>query len=469
MRRRLCFLLALVVSAGATPPPAAEAAGRRPYGGVVRVALPGLGGLDDPRALTQPGARWLASWTHCRLFRVDGRGRVRAELARDGGEMRGRTLTLRLVDGAQFHDGAVATATDVVQSLQSLTRSPPKDAAGAALAEMIAALEVRALDPATVEIRGPSRTDPHTIRRLLARPEAAILHGGTAARGHGCGPFRPSNGSASGVELVAHPGHPEGRPWLDRLEIAVRPDPRAQSAAFADGEVDLTPSIASRDRRDAASLRGALATVYAVVAPSLRGDDARVLRRNISALASEARLVRHSEWPAEHAESLWPTLLSPAPAAPPATGPALPQPVLVIAYPEGNASLAELARALRDALAPLSLTPARAVAVAGLDLRGAVTAKAPPWQLAVVSHEWQALDVEQAALELARALDRPGLTATDALTGRGRGYAAAQNEAAPAIPLLHLERPLHHRSWLILDGGTSAATGVDLGDAWRRP
>jgi hypothetical protein len=74
------------------------------------------------------------------------------------------------------------------------------------------------------------------------------------------------------------------------------------------------------------------------------------------------------------------------------------------------------------------------VAVAGLDLRGAITQKSPPWSLAVVAHTWQALDPEQAALELARALDRPGLKASEALTGRAGAFAAAQNDALPVDP-----------------------------------
>lgn len=475
--RRLVAALAMAALVGslvsASPPSAA--AGRRPYGGVVRVSLSSLEGLDDPRDLKTPDARWLAAWTHCRLFRIDARGRVRAELARDLGELRGRTLSLRLVDGARFHGGATIAASDAALSLQNLARSRAPGAGSGSLSEMLAALEFRALDATTLEIRAPARTDPNTIRRLLARPESAVLQGGTPARGHGCGPFRPSGGDGVRVDLLAHPGHPEGRPWLDRLEITARPEPRDQSAAFADQEADLSPYVASRDSRATPSLVGALVTAFAVVAPELRGDKARVLRRNILSLAREARLVRHAAWPAQAAESLWPPLLSPSALPLASTGPALPQPALVIAYPEADAALGELARGLRDALTRLSLTPVRAVGVSGLDLRAAVSAKAPTWDLAVVSHDWAALDSEQAALELARALDRPGLSAASALTGRGRAFAAAENDAMPAIPLLHMERPVHHRAWLVLDGGGAGSPGsagspvIDLGDAWRRP
>lgn len=466
--RRLWAALAMAAVVGSASPPTA-AAGRRPYGGVVRVTLGGLDGLDDPRDIRGPDARWLATWTHCRLFRVDARGRVRAELARGPGELRGRTLSVRLVDGARFHGGATITAGDVVLSLQALSRSRPSDPGAGSLSELLAALEFRALDPTTLEIRAPARTDPSTIRRLLARPESAVLEGGTPARGHGCGPFRPSGGDGRRVDLLAHAGHPEGRPWLDRLELVVRPDPRDQSAAFADLEADLSPHVASRDRRATPSVVGALVTAFAVVGPTLRDDKARVLRRNIASLAHDARLVRHAAWPAQAAESLWPPALAPSAAPLSATGPALPQPALVIAYPEADVALGELARGLRDALARLSLTPARAVGVAGLDFAGAISEKAPAWDLAVVTHAWSALDSEQAALELARALGRPDLTAAAALTGRGRAFAAAENEAMPAIPLLHLERPVHYRAWMVLGPARAGGAGLDLGDAWRRP
>jgi MarR-like DNA-binding transcriptional regulator SgrR of sgrS sRNA len=465
---RLVAALALAALVGPVSPPA-DAAGRRPYGGVVRVTLGSLEGLDNPLEIQSPDARWLAAWTHCRLFRIDARGRVRAELARDPGEMRGRSLSLRLVDGARFHGGATVTASDVVLSLQAAARARADDPGRASLGELLGALEFRAPDPTTLEIRAPARTDPNTIRRLLARPEAAVVQGGAGARGHGCGPFRPSGGDGSRADLLAHPGHPEGRPWLDRLEITVRVHARDQSAAFADRDTDLSPHVASRDRRDAPSVTGALVSAFAVVAPRLRGDGARVLRRHMASLARDARLVRHAAWPAQATESLWPPLLAPSAAPLSSTGPALPQPSLVIAFPEADAALGELARGLRDALARLSLTPARAVGIAGLDLRGAASEKDPPWDLAVVSHEWSALDPEQAALELALALVRPGLTAVAALTGRGKAFATAQNEAMPAIPLLHLQRPVHFRPWLALDPGPAGSAGLDLGDAWRRP
>jgi hypothetical protein len=467
-RPSLACALAAALTAIVALPTAGHGAGRRPYGGTLRVTLDSLEGLDDPRLLSRPASRWLATWTHCRLFRVDGGGRVRSELARDPGEMRGRTLTIRLVDGARFHDDQPITSADVLQSLQALAAAPTTPAP---LAELVRLLELRAPDPLTLEVRAPARTDPNTLRRLLARPEAAVLRGGAPGRGRACGPFKPQSAGPGAVTLLAHTGHPEGRPWLDRVDVKVLADPRAQSAAFADQDTDLSAEAALRDRRDTQSVVAAQVTLFAVVAPSLRGDAARVLRQNFAALAREARLVRHSDWPAQTPSSLWPALLSPTSAPLGTTGPALPQPGLVIAYPDGDSALADVARGLRDALARLSLTPARAVAVAGLDLRGAITQKSPPWSLAVVAHTWQALDPEQAALELARALDRPGLKASEALTGRAGAFAAAQNDALPVIPLLHLERPVHFRAWLGLDGGSGARVGppvIDLGDAWRR-
>ncbi|MCB9728500.1 MAG: hypothetical protein H6746_08485 [Deltaproteobacteria bacterium] len=430
------------------------------------MVLASLRGLDDPREADSPPARWLASWVHCRVFRVDGEGRVRPELARDPGTMRGRTLTVRLVEGARFHDGQVITASDVVRSLRALAASSPSTP----LARMVASLELRAPAPLTLELEAPAHTDPSAIRRLLARPEAGVLRGGAVGSGHACGSFRPVDRGAGRATLLAWPGHPRGRPWLDRVEVTARPDPRARSAAFGDQEVDVSETAGLRDRRGASSPAGGLVSAYAIPAPDLRGDGALAFRRFAAALAMDARLVRHADWPAQGADSLWPPLLSPtrAPIATsgPATGPAPPQPALVIAYPEGDEGLGELARGLRDALARLSLAPARAVPVAGLDMASAVAATAPAWQLAVVTHAWGALDTEQAALELAMALGRDDLTAARALAGRGRARAERLNAEAAAIPLLHMERPIHHRSWLVLDAGPS---GADLGEAWVRP
>jgi hypothetical protein len=356
-RPSLACALAAALTAIVALPTAGHGAGRRPYGGTLRVTLDSLEGLDDPRLLSRPASRWLATWTHCRLFRVDGGGRVRSELARDPGEMRGRTLTIRLVDGARFHDDQPITSADVLQSLQALAAAPTTPAP---LAELVRLLELRAPDPLTLEVRAPARTDPNTLRRLLARPEAAVLRGGAPGRGRACGPFKPQSAGPGAVTLLAHTGHPEGRPWLDRVDVKVLADPRAQSAAFADQDTDLSAEAASRDRRDTQSVAAAQVTLFAVVAPSLRGDAARVLRQNFAALAREARLVRHSDWPAQTPSSLWPALLSPTSAPLGTTGPALPQPGLVLAYPDGDSALADVApRAARRPRAALADPGAR--------------------------------------------------------------------------------------------------------------
>ncbi|MGM0574573.1 MAG: ABC transporter substrate-binding protein [Myxococcota bacterium] len=449
-------LLALVPWSGP-----AEAAGRRPYGGTLRVAGHALEGWRDAHVARGVETRALASWVHCGLLRTDERGRVRPDLALGPGRAEDGALVLEVTPDATFHDGTSVTADDVVASLERLVRVRRRDSLG----RLLGTVDARALDLGTVALRPPQGADLDVLRRLLARPEVAVLKHGTSGRGHACGAFRLAGRSAAAMTLEAHRGHPRGRPWLDEVRVVRVDGPRDEAAALRFGEVDVARRRSPRHEASRSVGASRHETLFAVPHPRWRGGGGLDLRRAVVALAARARLARYLDWPARAARSPWPPELAPTDAV-------VPEPAgrprvegMVIAYPAERSDLAEVARALRDALRPLSDGPARAIPVAAGSLAEARAAEKPDWDLALVSHAWSALDGVQAASELAAALGVEGPSPRSALAGRVADQAERVVRRVEAIPVLHLAPTVYHRpGWRVsVDGAGLTAAG----DSWR--
>ncbi|MFO0747395.1 MAG: hypothetical protein U1F43_17260 [Myxococcota bacterium] len=109
------------------------------------------------------------------------------------------------------------------------------------------------------------------VMALLARPEAAVLHGGRPVSGAGCGPFRAASAtpdSSGRLLLQAFAGHPEGRPWLDQIRVKVQADAEsALATSFRYGEIDLAWEPVAGGPVGAANLGGGWASWMAVVRP----------------------------------------------------------------------------------------------------------------------------------------------------------------------------------------------------------
>ena len=449
--------LACVAAAIWSPP--TEAAGRRPYGGLIRVAVPQLGADGDPQAARTAQDRWLVSWLHCGLFRLDRRGRPAAELARGPGRWARGTLTLKLTDGATFRDDTPVVSADVAASIRTLGRRT----ADAPLALLAGALDVETPDPTTIVIRPPRGVKARAVRRLLARPELAVLPGGRPGAG-GCGAFRVSRREADGLWLEPADGTPRGLPWLSGVQVVALPRATDAAQALVFDDVDVAGRPSPRFRRFQRLETQGWSTVFAVPGTSLSGDGARDARRSIFGLAAAANLPRYVDWPAEAAASPWPGKLAATErvTTPPLSIPRLAR--LIVAYPEEAEDLAELARALRDVLGGLATGEARVLPVSGLD---AVTARAAGanWDLALVRHDWGAVDRGQAAAELAFALGVTPPEAHDALRGRLKAWGERIVDEALALPVIHYHRPVFHRAgWKLRAGGAGV---LDLSQSWR--
>ncbi len=471
MRRAL--LLAASAALLSTTPEPADAAGRRPYGGALTLPARDVSGVLDPHRASDPGQRLQASLAHCRLFRRAPGGAPVPELARDAGRWSGRTLTLAVRDGATFHSGAPITAADVARSLTRLGQ--PR--VGAPLRAAFAAMAFEAVDPTTLRVTAPPGAPRDAVLHLLSRDEAAVLRDGRPGAGRGCGPYAPGASDARGLTLEAFAGHPLGRPFVDRVQLRLAPRPTDEVEAFVFGDLDLSLLTSPRYRKARRAAAGPRATVFAVMHPRHRGAEGRDLRRAIAKLAADARLQRHVDWRAEPASGPWPAALAPGDRAmaPPTAVPSLPS--LTVAYPAGDAALEELGRALRDTLGPLAVTSSgvrtRAIGVPGLTRDGAVQARAPEWDLALVVHPWTATAPWEAALEAAEAFAIPGLTPAAAMTtspaGKTRDWARTVATDALLVPILHLALPLHARADLGL-ALPEAPTGLpELPDAFTPP
>lgn len=446
--------------------------GRRPYGGAVELAVRDAGALVDPHVASDRGGRLLAALGHCHVFRpvlaTDGAARIDIvpELAQGLGSFNDGTLMVTLADGARFHDGAAVTPADVVASWKRLATVGP-------LKGLAAQVRVSEVGPRAVAFAFGRGAAVDEAMALLARPEAAILHGGRAAPGAGCGPFMVTSEGGGRIVLQAFAGHPEGRPWLAEVHVKVRADADAAlPTAFRYGEVDLAWEPVPGAPAATTALGGGWASWVAIVRPGLRGADRLPLRRRMMALMRDARLARYVEGRALAAGSLWPDALSPAAgaalpvdASPVAAGAESPLTGLVIAYPDGDDELAELARALRDALRALANDNARVVAVARLGAASAAAQSDPIWDLAVVRHEWSALTRDEAALELADVFGLGPPAASEVLSGQTRRWAEAAVARLEVLPLVHAPRGALVKGQL---RGVDAPAGVPgLGDGWR--
>jgi len=487
-RLSLAALVGAVLLAAAP----AWAAGRRAYGGSLRVPVGDFLGVRDPHAARTPSQRLAASLAHGRLLRDRGAGFAGA-LAQGPGTFARGTLSLRLRPTARFHDGARVRSSDVVASLRRATHRGP-------LGPLVAALRVEAGVPGEVRVRGPRGARAGVLRALLARPELAILEGGCPGLGRGCGPFRPDQPQGKSLDLLAYDAFSLGRPWLDRVRLVQVSDAHAQVSGLRFGALDLAwaPSVAYRgvDTRDLGSWR----TVFLVPAARWRGAGARGLRRRLARLAAARSLAPYVPWKVAPGTTLLPPGLGGGEARSP-KGAAVTSPgsVLTLAFPAGDPVLASLARVLRDRAASGLGREARVVPVEGLDDAGAAAPAAgesAAWDFALVTVDWAATHPALARWELAaRFAAGPGAPlwlsgrasgaqgagpslARAVLRGRGRRWLAAATASQGVVPVLHARRRAFARrgTALAVRGGASpwpsggaAADGPALDWTWVRP
>ena len=454
-------------------PDMVQAAGRKGYGGALKVPLKHTGGIVDPhRRAIDPSGRLGAELAHCRLLRRDASGRLIGELAEDAWSFRSEgnrgTLELRIRRGATFHDGTRISIKHIESSLKRY-----KSTGGNMwLRELLREIAIKRSGRRTVLLTVPMQRGGHKgteerLLELLSRPELAITN---VVRGQtsGCGPYMPRGRSNV---LRAFKGHPLGRPWIDAVHIKVMETDTEESILYRDRKLDMS-LVGSRDHVGGTS-QGlkAYATLFLIPSPMLRTRGRELLNFRLAvyhALKKGSLLnnVNH-QGAVRVAEGLFPRAFS-ARRIPSTRGGEWSDD-LVIAYPEEHEKLRRPAALIRDILkrsvagGSVSSPP-----VAGLTVEKAVNAVRPAWDFALVMFEWAAHTDAQAIME-ARFRLKLGNSPTPANFFQGarlKTYGPSLwNKNVPVIPLLHFERNVHHRKALHIEPSVETP---DLSNSWLK-
>ncbi len=215
-------------------------------GGVLRISVDQAVGKLNP-LLTRVNPEYLvAELLYSGLTRLSRDMTPEPDLAESWSsspDLRSWTFVLR--PNLVFHDGSACTSADVVASFEAMldaaTASPARQNIGPVAG-------VAATDPRTVvfTLRAPYADLPVMLAYTNARiVPAALARGAGLARldreAVGTGPFRLVSYEPERLVVVQrNPNYfdPQ-RPYLDRVEVLVYPDPTAEGSALISGNTDL--------------------------------------------------------------------------------------------------------------------------------------------------------------------------------------------------------------------------------------
>jgi ABC-type transport system substrate-binding protein len=282
VKRQLAFLLAAPVAVWA-------ALGPR-YGGDLTIGLLEIPAWIEPRVPLGTSEQVVAGLVHETLVAIGPDGLPTPALAQGWAASEdGREWTLRLREGAVFHDDKPVTAEDALRSLRRFLRSPSPAAAGLAGAlEGGSAFRSRSSE----ELPGLAAPEPLRLvlrfsaaRLLSLAPLAARAAAIVGAGGAACGPFVPTVRTPGRIGLTPFGGHVRGRPYLDRVQIVAVADRAAATTELQAGRIDVAPGEAG-----VAALAATLLLVLDPARPLFAASEARAA---VAAAVDRADLVSH--------------------------------------------------------------------------------------------------------------------------------------------------------------------------------
>ncbi|HEV7267104.1 MAG TPA: ABC transporter substrate-binding protein [Falsiroseomonas sp.] len=159
------------------------------------------------------------------------------------------TWTFVLRPGLTFHDGSPCSATDVVASFEAMldpaTASPARNNIGP-----IARVSMSDARTVVFTLRGPYADLPVMLAYTNARIVPAALTKSPAMakldrEAVGTGPFRLVSFQPERLVVVErNPAYYDRqRPFLDRVEVVVYPDPTVEGSALASGDTDVMMTV----------------------------------------------------------------------------------------------------------------------------------------------------------------------------------------------------------------------------------
>lgn len=244
--RRQILGTAAAIGGGALLPSPGTAQGAPRRGGTLRMSVDQAVGKLNP-LLTRVNPEYLlAELLYSGLTRLSTDMTPEPDLAESwtsSPDLVTWTFTLR--PNLTFHDGSPCTSADVVASFEAMldaaTASPARTNIGPVTG-------VSARDPRTVvfTLRAPYADLPVMLAYTNARVvPAALARGPGLARldreAVGTGPFRLVSYEPERLVVVGrNPNYYDpARPYLDRIEVRVFPDPTAEASALISGDTDL--------------------------------------------------------------------------------------------------------------------------------------------------------------------------------------------------------------------------------------
>jgi peptide/nickel transport system substrate-binding protein len=221
----------------------------------LRVGAAGLATATslDPR-LVAPGVAAIAYYhLYDSLLRLEG-GDYALQLAESIEPNADATAwTVRLRDGAEFHNGRRVRAVDVIYSLKVIANPALSPAFGVTYADMNAD-GLRALDDRTVRI--PLRRPRGDFRDAVLSVGTAVFPEGTNdfEKAIGSGPYRlVANDPGKSVRLRANESYWGGPPKFETLELVTIGDPTARLNGVRSGQLDYAVGISPTGARTAAA------------------------------------------------------------------------------------------------------------------------------------------------------------------------------------------------------------------------
>ena len=181
------------------------------------------------------------------LFKLDMENKLVPDMAESWSASEdGKTYTIKLRDGIQWHDGVPFTAGDVKFTIESIQN--PKNHSGLRKeVEEISSVEV--LDPLTVKINLSQPLVPLPSRLKIGIIPKHVLEGKdfntdpfNFDQPVGTGPYKfKSRKPGEYLELVANPNFYDGAPAFERVIYKFLPDPNVRLVQLKKGDIDVAP------------------------------------------------------------------------------------------------------------------------------------------------------------------------------------------------------------------------------------
>ncbi|SED69377.1 peptide/nickel transport system substrate-binding protein [Rhizobiales bacterium GAS191] len=221
----------------------AQGAPRR--GGTLRISVDQAAGVLNPLLTRVNPEYMLSELLYSNLTRLTTKMEVEPDLAESwsaNADVSQWTFVLR--PNLRFHDGSPCTAKDVASTFKAIldpkTASPARTNVGP-IAEVVALDDRTALFKLSTPYADLPTALAYTNARIIP---SAIAEGDLtklAKTAIGTGPFKLVSYEPDRLIVVQRNEtyYDAARPYIDRLEIVVYPDPTAESSALISGDTDL--------------------------------------------------------------------------------------------------------------------------------------------------------------------------------------------------------------------------------------